>query len=141
VDRIAESFARRRIRFAYLQEHQKKRTVDSLDPPKRNSVSMVQDNHSNAHDTNMQQKEVAKPSDPKGTGHAGDQQTLFSETVHTTYELLPEPKKKERAESVRSITLRHPGFPPPPETRNGRFRCPYCILEFRDTEAVPSCWK
>jgi hypothetical protein len=141
VDRMAESFARRKIRFAYLQGHQKKRALDSLDPPNRNPVSTVQENYGNAHSTSMQQKEAPKLSDFQGTRDAEDQKTLFSATFHTTYDLLPESKKKERAESVRSIALQHPGFPPPPETKDGRFQCRYCILEFRETEAVPIRWK
>jgi hypothetical protein len=141
VDRIAESFARRRIRFAYLQKHQKKRAVDAAETSNPNPGPLVEENGDKAQNPSIQPREAAKQSDFRGTRHAQDQQTLLSATVDTKLDLLPEPKRTERAESVRSIALRHPGFPPPPQTKDGRFQCPYCILDFRDVEAAPDRWK
>ena len=141
VDRIAESFARRRIRFAYLREHQKKRAVDASETHIRNPGPLMEENGDKAQDPSIQPKEAAKPSDLRVREHAQDQQTLLSATVDTKFELPSEPKRTERAESVRSIALRHPGFPPPPQTKDGRFQCPYCILDFRDVEAAPDRWK
>jgi hypothetical protein len=122
VDRMAESFARRRTLFAHLQEHQKKRDVDVYETPNRNPVPLVEESYDNTQIPSVRPREPAKQSDLQGIRHAQDQQTLFSATVDTKFDLLPKPEKKERAESVRSITLRHPGFPPPPQTKDGRFQ-------------------
>ncbi|KAJ4376386.1 hypothetical protein N0V83_001669 [Neocucurbitaria cava] len=132
-ERMAESFARRRIRFEYIREHQKKRAKNGSAPPLK----------SNDGDTEApieQKKVVPIRSDNLVTTHPHDQRTLFSETVNTRYDLPPERRKKPRAESVRSIALRHPGFLPPPQIQGGKFQCPYCLLEFREREAENSRW-
>ncbi|KAF1850331.1 uncharacterized protein K460DRAFT_272656, partial [Cucurbitaria berberidis CBS 394.84] len=140
-ERIAESFARRRIRFEYLKEHQKKRAVDMISSPDNNSVPPPQGcSRDNVETTVEQKKEGPKKPIVSGATLPQDQRTLFSATVNTKYDLSTEGKKKARAESVRSIALRHPGFPPPPRTQNGRFQCPYCLLEFRDREAEKGRW-
>jgi len=140
-DRTAESFARRRIRFEYLKEHErKKRAVDSKDPritrqypqPDLGTIQNAQ-THGNIGQTTV----VNSSSAP----YPEDLQTIFSATVHTRLDFRSAPKRKERAESVRSVALANAGLPPPPQTHNGRFQCPYCLLGLRAKEAEKSRWR
>ncbi|KAF1829668.1 hypothetical protein BDW02DRAFT_560658, partial [Decorospora gaudefroyi] len=139
-ERMAESFARRRSRFAYLREHQKKRAIDTTNLPVSSSVLLAQKDDDDEVTTVAPKKAAAKQSNVIAASFPQDQRTLFSATIATKFDLSSGPQTKERAESVRSIALRHPGFPPPPQTRNGRFQCPYCMLDFRDAEAAPGRW-
>jgi hypothetical protein len=140
-ERMAESFARRRIRFEYLKEHQKKRAIDMRNPIEHHLVTESRTSVEPNEASLTQTQGIPKNENVPSPNYAHDQRTLFSATVNTTYELPPEPRTRERAESVRSIALRHPSFPPPPQVKDGRFQCPYCLLEFRETEAAPDRWR
>lgn len=140
-NRMAESFARRRIRFEYLKEHQKKRSIGILSLPNKIPAPLVQNNTTVDLVPILQTEEGSKMPIKTSAMYSSDQQTLFSATVNTQYNLPPEPKKKERAESVKSIALPQTGFPPPPQIRLGKFQCPYCILEYRDSEAEIGRWR
>lgn len=141
-ERMAESFARRRIRFEYLKEHQKKRAVDMLILPDIGVAPLPEGNNAKDKALVEQKREATTTPNVSGTTtYPQDQRTLFSATVNTTYNLPPERSQKARAESVRSIALRHPGFPPPPQILDGKFECPYCLLEFRDREAEQGRWR
>ena len=135
--RIAESFARRRIRFEYLKEHQKKRAVgtgmqeqNSRPEPQLKGGGLVRT------------QEAQKRENVPIRWHFKDQHTIYSATENTKLDLHHEPRRQEeRAESVASVALRNPGFPPPPKTYGGSFQCPYCRLEFRAREAERDRWR
>ncbi|KAH8698203.1 hypothetical protein GQ44DRAFT_85149 [Phaeosphaeriaceae sp. PMI808] len=139
--RTAESFARRRIRFEYLKEHQKKRALQkpSLKPHMTRTLDILPD------EEDIQGSPALNKTAPRARNIASapypeDQQTLLSATVNTKFDFRPELKMKERAESVRSVALRNAGFPPPPRTQDGSFLCPYCRLEFSAREVEKTRW-
>ncbi|KAK2759747.1 ankyrin repeat protein, partial [Colletotrichum kahawae] len=140
--RMAESFARRRIRFDYLKEHQKKRAVQL---PKVQTRPAVSRQPKSALVGNFSRVPTAKEEEvPKGTNRRieqqpKDQQTIYSATERTKLE-SPVQRRQERAESVVSIALRHPGFPPPPKITGHSFQCPYCRLDFRAVEGGKTRW-
>ena len=140
-DRSAESFARRRIRFEYLREHQrKKRAIDASHP------HMVQQKPQLGLSTvqtprNIDSTEQTTVMNSASAPYPEDLQTIYSATVHTRLDFRPEPKRKERAESVKSIALANTAMPPPPDVKDGMFQCPYCLLEFRAREAEKSRWR
>ncbi|KAH7397169.1 hypothetical protein BKA66DRAFT_605750 [Pyrenochaeta sp. MPI-SDFR-AT-0127] len=138
--RMAESFARRRIRFEYLKEHQQKRAIDMMTVPNNDLEPPRPNTDANVAPVSQTPEEGERHHEP-GKHFQQDQQTLFSATVNTQYNLPPEPKKKERVESVKSIVIPHTGFPRPPKIHFGKFQCPYCFLEYRDTEAEMVRWR
>ncbi|KAI9147010.1 Ankyrin repeat domain-containing protein [Paramyrothecium foliicola] len=140
--RLAESFARRRIRFDYLKEHQKKRAVDMagvLDkvamPEKQPNV----DRDDTPPPTAMMQTVPRKLTNP-AQRRLHDQHTIYSATENTKLDMGPPKVQQERAESVASVVRRSPGFPPPPRFTGVSFQCPYCRLEFRAREAERNRW-
>ncbi|KAL6695705.1 hypothetical protein J3F84DRAFT_408721 [Trichoderma pleuroticola] len=83
-----------------------------------------------------------EPTDVSSQSVPQDQHTIYSATVNTKLDMQPQAKRQERAESVASVALRHPGFPPPPQVcdETNSFQCPYCRLEFRACEAGRDRW-
>ncbi|KAF1941675.1 hypothetical protein EJ02DRAFT_434583 [Clathrospora elynae] len=75
--RMAESFARRRIRFAYLQEHQIKRAIDVCGLPSDTSDSVAQEGNGKDEAPAVHQKEAAKKPVASGSNYPQDQLTLF----------------------------------------------------------------
>lgn len=138
--RIAESFARRRIRFEYLKEHQKKRAVDT-GMQEQDSPPEPQLKGGDGLTPVVRKQEAPKRANVPVRRRLQDQHTIYSATENTKLDLRPEPRRQERAESVASVALRHPGFPPPPKTSGGSFQCPYCRLEFRAREAERDRWR
>ncbi|KAK4063855.1 hypothetical protein Trihar35433_8563 [Trichoderma harzianum] len=140
--RIGESFARRRIRFEYLAEHQKKRAVIAAAThqpqyPPAKVPSKSKDAEGLTHvPKSLETAHLSNQRDPQ------DEHTIYSATVDTKLDMQPQPKRQERAESVASVALRHPGFPPPPQVcdETDSFQCPYCRLEFRACEAGRDRW-
>ncbi|KAH7007100.1 hypothetical protein EDB80DRAFT_718218 [Ilyonectria destructans] len=138
--RIADSFARRRIRFEYLERHQKKRAAVII-APKQNPVLTR-----NLQPAQTRNSVVGMPEVPQVSLKMPlrrltiDRRTIYSATENTKLVMRPGPNPQERAESVTSVALRHTGFPPPPKVTNGIFQCPYCRLEFRAREAEKSRW-
>jgi hypothetical protein len=139
--RIGESFARRRIRFEYLKEHQKKRAIDMMVVTKLASTREVTVDTDNDEDLVKEEDKAPIKLPNPSIRNEQDQRTLLSATIATKYDALPGPKQQEKAESVRSIAIRHPGFPPRPQIHDGKFQCPYCLLEFRDREAEKERWR
>lgn len=138
-ERIAESFARRRVRFEYLERHQKKRAAVIVAPkPLALAPQLAPGEGSNV----PTQKPVLpeKPSNIPMRRVLQDQRTIYSATENTKLVMRPGLKLFERAESVASVALRHTGFPPPPRVTGGVFQCPYCRLEFRAREAEKARW-
>ncbi|PVH69881.1 hypothetical protein DL98DRAFT_438106, partial [Cadophora sp. DSE1049] len=134
-ERMAESFARRRIRFEYLEKHQKKRAVNrdvqeeqGLPPEDGDGLAQLQ-----------KQEPPKRPNIPVRR-RLPDQRTIYSATENTKLEMRPQPRRQKRAESVASVALRHPGFPPRPRSSGASFQCPYCRLEFRAREADEGRW-
>ncbi|ROW15179.1 hypothetical protein VPNG_03035 [Cytospora leucostoma] len=105
--RMADSVARRRMRFRYLEEHQKKRSIDNSPPRDQLKVKAAQ----------------------------------TTATKITKLDVRPQSKQKQPAESVASVALKNPGFPPPPPLDGSSFQCPYCRLEFRASEAQKDRWR
>ncbi|UKZ73155.1 hypothetical protein TrVFT333_000796 [Trichoderma virens FT-333] len=108
--RMGESFARRRIRFEYLAEHQKKRVVTAPVHDTQSSSAKVQSDSTGADGPTH----VSKTQEPLETANAHsqhvpqDQQTIYSATVNTKLDMKPQPRPQERAESVASsVALRH----------------------------------
>jgi hypothetical protein len=140
-ERIAESFARRRIRFEYLKEHQKKRAINKSEAPVSMPVPLPQRAYSGDIIPAIPGEE--RPKQPFSLHKTISQkaESLASATVDTKYEFIPEPKKRDRAQSVISVAIRNPAFPPAPRVKGGRFECPYCMLEFRGSEATQGQWR
>jgi hypothetical protein len=133
--RIAESFARRRIRFDYLKEHQKKRQIDVA--PELALGSTLSGSPVTGRDDSSKSAYV------RGETLRQNAPTVKSKTVDTIYNATTswDRKKGERAESVITITAEDVEFPNPPKVTDGRFQCPYCLLDFRQPEAEKSRWK
>ncbi|KAJ6031364.1 hypothetical protein N7540_002096 [Penicillium herquei] len=135
--KIAESVARRRIRFEYFREHQKERTLssdyqmanlpqqDPVSPPPGQIVTIS--GRQEMHQSTKSEDSVA-------------QGAMDSSSVDEILDMKFETKQRERVESVASVALRHPRFPPPPKVHCGKFTCPYCFLEFPACEASENCW-
>ncbi|KAH7176809.1 hypothetical protein EDB81DRAFT_50270 [Dactylonectria macrodidyma] len=137
--RIAESFARRRIRFEYLERHQKKRAAVIVAPKPLPLAPQL----APADGSSVAIKKPIVPEKPSNTPMRRilqDQRTIYSATENTKLVMRPGSKLPERAESVASVALRHIGFPPPPRVTDGVFQCPYCRLEFRAREAEKARW-
>lgn len=137
--RIGDSFARRRVRFEYLAEHQKKRAVGiAIHQPRPSLAKIPSGSEDPDKPTHVSEIQDAKVSSQR-VSH--DQHTVYSATVNTKLDMQPQPRRQERAESVASVALRHPGFPPPPQLCGDSFQCPYCRLEFRAQEAGKERWR
>ncbi|KAH7091461.1 hypothetical protein FB567DRAFT_518742 [Paraphoma chrysanthemicola] len=141
LSRIADSFARRRTRFEYIREHQRKREA---------KVFIVSEPGIIVKHLNKQSELRTKPVRSTTTPSARniqrklrphDQQTILSQTVDTEYRMGSRLMKVRRAESVRSVTLEHPGFPKPPLAQDGIFCCPYCSLHFHEQELEVHRWR
>ncbi|KAJ5613659.1 hypothetical protein N7528_007313 [Penicillium herquei] len=136
--RIAESVARRRIRFEYLKEHQRKRRV-ILNYQTENLPNETQVNPLNTTIAIPEaQREITQATKCTASVHQG---TILSATVNTRLDMKPDIKRPERVESVASVSLRHLGFPPPPKVHRGKFQCPYCFLEFPARDALKDRWR
>ncbi|KAF5494678.1 hypothetical protein CGCS363_v009111 [Colletotrichum siamense] len=139
---MAESFARRRIRFDYLREHQKKRAVQLPKAQTRPPVSRPPKNVLVGNFPRVptaKEEEAPRRQSRRIEQQPKDQQTIYSATERTKLE-SPVQRQQERAESVVSIALRHPGFPPPPKITGHSFQCPYCRLDFRAVEGGKTRW-
>ncbi|KAJ5738448.1 hypothetical protein N7493_001603 [Penicillium malachiteum] len=130
--RIAESVARRRIRFEYPKEPQRKRAV-SLDYQTANLPRELQVNPLGpAVAIPEEQREKIEATKSKVSVHQG---TILSATVNRKLDMKPEIKRPERVESVASVALRHPGFFPPLKVHRGSqhgmhdFEPYFCMLE------------
>ncbi|KAJ5710929.1 hypothetical protein N7488_005085 [Penicillium malachiteum] len=135
--RIAESVARRRIRFEYLKEHQRKRRVIL----NYQTENLPQEPQVNPLGTTIAipeaQREITQATKPQVSVKHG---TILSATVNTRLDMKPDMNRPERVESVASVALRHPGFPQPPKVHRGKFQCPYCFLEFPARDALKDRW-
>lgn len=140
--RMAESFARRRIRFEYLKEHQKKRAIAIVEKEQESSTEPHPElrGGEGSAPTAKGQEDSDRANIP-AQRRLQDQRTIYSGTVETKLDLRPQPKRPERAESVASVALRHDDFPPPPRVHGGSFQCPYCRLDFRAREAAKDRWR
>jgi len=138
-ERLAEAFARRRIRFEYLREHQKKRAVQ---PMPHHNVNSAQPSPPSVQTMKERTSPeiLGRPEIPVVHG-ASDQQTILSQTINTELNLSALHIRKERAESVISTISNGPGFPHPPQIIEGRFQCPYCCLDFHKDEAEEGRWR
>ncbi|KAK1853545.1 tol-like protein [Colletotrichum chrysophilum] len=141
---MAESFARRRIRFDYLRAHQKKRAIDVMTCDQRDVPQPKRLSGFGEAARTLLQHEKASETPNIVDGAVDDQSkyqdTIDTATVNTKLENRPEPRETERAESVASVMTRHVGFPPIPKIIGTSFQCPYCCLDFRATEAQKSQW-
>ncbi|KAL0936357.1 C2H2 type zinc finger domain protein [Colletotrichum truncatum] len=141
--RIAESFVRRRMRFDYLRMHRKKKAIEAIKAQQMLPIHPRPD--TDHQDGDLQSVEPRTQDTPQNVEditqlYQEDQQTIYPATVNTKLEIHPETKSQERADSVVSIALRHPCFPPPPQFTSASFQCPYCRLVFRAAEAEKANW-
>ncbi|KAF0320090.1 ankyrin repeat protein [Colletotrichum asianum] len=140
--RMADSFARRRIRFDYLREHQKKRAVELSKIETKSTASRQAESAPVGH---FPRVSTAKAEEPPKVAERHieqqpkDQQTIYSATERTKLE-RPVKRRPGRAKSVVSIALRHPGFPRPPRITSHSFQCPFCRLDFRAVEGEKARW-
>ncbi len=152
-ERIAEAFARRRMRFAYLKAHQARRVVDlpadaSPDPAAADPPNQEIDKHGQAGPApapaptpHLAGSGAAAPAQDLAVRPA-DKSTLYTRTRNTKLQDTPEMRRNGRTESVASVTLRHRGFPKPPDvTGKAGFECPYCRLAFPAREADMDRWR
>jgi hypothetical protein len=144
-ERIAESFARRRIRFEYLRKHQRKREV-AIDHEQKTTTSVANLHHKDG-DTDLPVVVVDQPkfSDARKAtqSHANEKHSILSDTVDTSYNIKgpDEPMRRDRPESVVSMAFKDPDFPRPPRVVDGKFQCPYCLLTFGKEEASIARWR
>ena len=139
VERVAESFARRRIRFQYLQEHQKKRAVDMEYRFDRTSSWPLSSLTRTA--GGLSRLKELSDAQTASAHRSSDQKTIVSQTVNTEYSMPAQHRRTRRAESVISTASTGQGFPPPPLVIDERIQCPYCLLEFRADEAEKQHWR
>jgi len=149
LERIADSFARRRIRFQYLQETQQ-RPASSAGGPSAGSSPTAhrggQDNTLCTHESTREAEPNTATTTPAPALNSGaeDQEMVYSATENTRLQSLPAQQHQGKAESVASVVLRHSGFPRPPKVArvgDDSFRCPYCCLDFSLREAEPDRWR
>ncbi|EJT68929.1 hypothetical protein, variant [Gaeumannomyces tritici R3-111a-1] len=145
--RIAESFARRRIKFDYLRDHQRKRARESSLPEPhrapRDVVSLPRhDSKSAAAAPEGYAQPGQSPEATKGPHEMGavNQMTILSDTEITQLDPLPAAGLQRRPESVTSVVIRGVEFPPPPKITDASFECPYCRFELRASDAEISRW-
>ncbi|KAL7893947.1 hypothetical protein HDV63DRAFT_163975 [Trichoderma sp. SZMC 28014] len=138
--RIGESFARRRIRFEYLAEHQKKKAVEVTLHQSQSSLAKIPSGSKGTDKPTHVSVSKEVDADTFTQSVSLDQHTVYSATVNTKLDMQPPPRLQERAQSVASVALRHPGFPPPPKFYGNSFQCPYCRLKFRAHEAGKERW-
>ncbi|KAH8665486.1 hypothetical protein BGZ61DRAFT_140648 [Ilyonectria robusta] len=145
-ERIAESFARRRIRFEYLKEHQKKLAIGMNVTSRDASSTKMRDQHS-GRPTSPFTESNTQADLPKFQNTMKDfpeQSAILTATEHTHLDMTSQSLLQdfEVAESVASVTLRHGGFPQRPRLHGSdSFQCPYCRLEFLAREAEGKSWR
>lgn len=144
-ERIAESFARRRIRFEYLEKHQKKRDIDVA--IREGNVPSGLETKPSAEGVGGSRDLLPQTGGPKQAVELGHQpqqyqNTVYSATEVTKLEVGPQMRveRPKQPESVASVALRHHEFPKPPQITGSSFRCPYCRVDFRDSEAQKARW-
>lgn len=142
-ERMAESLARRRVRFDYLDRHQKKRAYNPPNQQPDLSIALkpmtaLKRMRSETSSTGDQGASAA-PFRLLGRLHK-NQQSSYSATEDTKLEMGSVLRQQKRAESVISIAQEHPDFPPSPKVDGASFRCPYCRLDFRASEADGARW-
>lgn len=142
-ERMADSLARRRVRFDYLEKHQRKRAYK---PPNQQPglvvaskpMAALQGQRSEMSRTPIQ--EAAAISPPPSGRPGQEQKTAYSATLNTKLEMGSVGRQQKRAESVISVAQEHPDFPAPPRIMGASFHCPYCRLDFRAAEAKGPHW-
>lgn len=143
-ERMADSLARRRVRFDYLEKHQKKRDCRPSNqqpglPESSKPMAALQGERSEPRATRYQ--ELTTHSSPLSGWPPKYQKTEYSNTVNTKLKMGSEVMQQERAESVISVAQKHSDFPSPPTIVGASFHCPYCRLDFRASEAKGTHWE
>lgn len=133
-ERMADSLARRRVRFDYLEKHQTERAhkppnqhpglfvAPKPRPAPRGELSKMS--------STRNQKSAAISSPPSGRPPQ-DQKTGHSATLNTKLEMGSVVRQQRRSESVVSFAQEHSNFRDPPKITGASFYCPYCRLGFR----------
>lgn len=136
LERVAESIARRRARFLYLERHQAKlRAMEEPVAPIRKELTIK------IQPEVVKEETTSKPITPihpplsilSKAVPSLSKQTDFSRTLATKMEPVPQ----ERAESVSSTIMKTGEIPqvPPIDADTMSFFCPYCCLTCPATEA------
>lgn len=141
-ERIAESFARRRMRFEYLKHHQEKLACGlhhESPPHPQNDPAGTTLTAFPETDT-----QVNKPDSQNTTPRAGNRGVKLSATDNTRLDTISSPRTQvfPSTESVASLTTRHDDFPYRPKLQESdTFTCPYCFLVIPSTEAEGISWR
>lgn len=141
-ERIAESFARRRMRFEYLKHHQEKLAcgLHHESPPQpQNDPAGTTLTPFPETDT-----QVNKPDSRNTTPRAGNRSVILSATENTRLDTISSPRAQvfPSTESVASLTMRHDDIPYRPKLQESdTFTCPYCFLVIPSTEAEGISWR
>ncbi|KAI0881979.1 uncharacterized protein GGS22DRAFT_171263 [Annulohypoxylon maeteangense] len=129
-ERMAESIATRRMRFSYLEQHQKKTsTLNEPAPELRQDEAIGKEEESALPMIELAQQRVAD----LGLRVRPQPSVVLSTTVVTKLDpkgLNPAQNKLKRTESVSSVKISTGKFPSIPKLDPGRasFTCPYCFL-------------
>lgn len=142
-ERMADLLARRRVRFDYLEKHQRKRAYNAPNQQPGLSVAsrpiaFIQGTRSETSSSKYQDATTSR-SPPAGR-LPKDQKSIYSTTVDTRLVMSSVVRQQKRSESVISIAQEHPDFVPPPKIEGASFHCPYCQLDFRASEAKGAHW-
>lgn len=149
-ERMAESFARRRMRFIYMEARRARRGVGQFDPLPETATAVPPNQGTGRHGQavrapaptpHLASDDAVDPAQDPAAGPE-DRGTLYTMTENTKLRGTPEMRQIDKPETVASVTLRHRGFPKPPDiTTNGGFECPYCRLQFPAREADIDRWR
>lgn len=142
-ERMADLLARRRVRFDYLEKHQRKRAYYMPNQQPRLSVASkptaaLQGTRSET-SSSKNREPATNLSSPTGR-QLKDQTSIYSTTVDTRLMMSSVVRQQKRSESVISVAQENPDFPPPPKIEGVSFHCPYCQLDFRASEAKGAHW-
>ncbi|KAK8924349.1 hypothetical protein VCV18_004768 [Metarhizium anisopliae] len=134
-ERIAESFARRRMRFEYLKHQEKLACGLHHESPPQPQNDATGTTLTTFPETDTQ---VNKPGSQNTTPRAGNRGVILSATENTRLDTISSPRTTE---SVASLTMGHHDLPYRPKLQeSGTYTCPYCFLVIPPTEAEGIPW-
>lgn len=141
--RMADLLARRRVRFDYLEKHQRKRAYNTPYQQSRLSVAskpIAPLQGTSSQRSSSKNQEATMISSLPSERLLKDQKSIYSTTVDTRLVMSSVARQQKRSESVISVAQEHPDFLPPPKIEGASFHCPYCQLDFHASEARGEHW-
>ncbi|KAL8418965.1 hypothetical protein RB594_002249 [Gaeumannomyces avenae] len=145
-ERVAESFTRRRTKFAYLKSHETRRFIDPpADPSARPAAVCRASNYREQEGPALATQQASDGLSALPQVQAkipAKEGTIYTRTQNTQLQDTPEMRQPERPESVASTIIRRQDFPKAPDvTGKDGFMCPYCRLYFPAREARMDRWR